>query len=375
MSHFTIENRKTISRMIAHGAKCKEIAAVLGCDPTSVSKEVKRNRMITKSPATGKKFLCRRLDRFPFVCRDCPHKYKDCAFVQFRYDASYAQERYEHLLHGSRRGIDLTPEEHRALNDALKYGLKNKKSVYEIAKTSPLGISASTIYRYIEERKVDVTKMDLPCAVTYKKRKRQNKKYEYPENAKISRYNRTFLDYLAYKKSHINEFGSQMDFLGSIKSDKKSILVIIIPELHFPILRIVESKNARKVVEVFDEIERRIGYDKFAEVFPSILTDRDPSFADIQGIEFSKEVGAQRCHLFFCDAFKSNQKASVENMNKQIRKFFPKGQSVDGLTQDEVDQINLAIVRSPLFSLSGFTPKEAFCRLFGEETFDKLFNL
>ena len=70
MSHFTIENRKTISRMIAHGAKCKEIAAVLGCDPTSVSKEVKRNRMTTKSPATGKKFLCRRLDRFPFVCRD-----------------------------------------------------------------------------------------------------------------------------------------------------------------------------------------------------------------------------------------------------------------------------------------------------------------
>ena len=375
MSHLTLDNRKTISNMISHKAKCKDIAKAIGCDPTTISKELKKNRIISKEAKENRKILCKKLDRFPFVCLDCPKKYTTCVLTQMRYNAELAQAKYEKVLHECRRGINLTKEEHEHLNEVIKVGLKNKKSIYSLVHSEQLGVSVPTVYRYIQERKIDVSKMDLPYAVTYKKRKKANKKYEYPENTRINRSNRTFLDYLSYKKAHLNEFGSQMDFLGSVRTDSKSILVIIIPELHFPILRIIQNKNSNKVVEVFDEIERRIGFDKFAEVFPSILTDRDPSFSDINGIEFSKEIGVQRCYLFFCDAFKSNQKASVENMNKQIRMFFPKGKSVDGFRQEDVDSINLTLVESPLFSLDGNSPKEAFIKLFGRETFDKLFNL
>lgn len=166
----------------------------------------------------------------------------------------------------------------------------------------------------------------------------------------------------------------QMDFLGSIKSDSKSILTLIIPELHFVFLYLVENKNSSKVVSIFNEIENLIGYDKFNEVFPSILTDRDPCFVDIKGIEFSLELGAQRTYLFFCDAFKSNQKASVENMNKQLKKFFPKKSSVDNYTQEQVNLIAKTINESPLFSLDGHSPKEAFTLLFGLETYIKFFG-
>ena len=87
-----------------------------------------------------------------------------------------------------------------------------------------------------------------------------------------------------------------------------------------------------KVVSIFYELESRLGFDNFNEVFASILTDRDSCFSDIIGIEFSKVTGEQRTHLFFCNAFKSNQKASVKNINNQIKKFFPKGSSIDYLT-------------------------------------------
>ena len=137
---------------------------------------------------------------------------------------------------------------------------------------------------------------------------------------------------------------------------------------------IIEDKNASKVTEVFNEIEAKIGYEKFCEIFPSILTDRDPCFSDINGIEFSKECGAQRTFLFFCDAFKSNQKASVENMNKQIRKFFPKGTSVDDYTQEQILDINRAILETKIFSLDGSSPKEAFIKLYGLGTYEKLFG-
>ncbi|HBM70996.1 MAG TPA: hypothetical protein DD377_06700 [Firmicutes bacterium] len=175
-------------------------------------------------------------------------------------------------------------------------------------------------------------------------------------------------------KSHINEIAVQMDFLGSIKSDSKSILVLILPQIHFILLFIIEKKNSSKVVGVFEALEKTVGFEKFHEVFPSILTDRDPSFSSIQGIEFSAETGAQRTHLFFRDAFKSNQKASVENINKQIRKFFPKGKTVDCYTQEQVAMVAKTINGMPLYSLDGHTPKEAFATLFGLEAYTKLFG-
>lgn len=42
--HLTFEQKKVISNVISHNYKLKEIAETLGFDPTSISKEVKRNR-------------------------------------------------------------------------------------------------------------------------------------------------------------------------------------------------------------------------------------------------------------------------------------------------------------------------------------------
>lgn len=372
MPHLTKEDRRTICSMLSHKATCREIAERIGCDPTTVSKEIEKNRIVSKEAKGSKKILCRKLDRFPYVCLDCPRKYTTCTLTQLRYVGDVAQEKYEYRLHQSRKGINLTKEEHERLNELLREGLRDKKSVYSIVHSSGIGVSVPTVYRYIQEKKVSVTKMDLPYAVTYKKRKKANKKYEYPENGKVDRMNRTYVDFLAYRKAHINEMTAQMDFLGSAASDSKSILTLIIPDIHFPLLFLVENRNSAKVVEVFDELERRLGPAKFAEVFPSVLTDRDPCFSDIRGIEFSKETGAQRTYLFFCDAFKSNQKASVENLNKRIRRFFPKGRPLGNLTQDDVSAVGRALAESPLFSLDGSSPKEAFSALFGREAYDKL---
>ena len=374
MSHLSEKDRKLISSMLAHGKKCVEIAEAIGCDPTTIAKEVKRNRTISRDASKGQnKFLCKLLDKWPYVCGTCKHKYTTCAFIQMKYDAIFAQSRYEARLHNSRKGINLTEEEYRTLVTYLKDGLKNKRSIYASLKESKVDISISTVYRYISEHKVPISKAELPYAVTYKKRKRKIKEYEYPNNT-IDRSNRTYLDYLAYRKNRINEITVQMDFLGSIKSDSKSILTLILPELHFVFLFIIEKKNSDKVVETFNWIELKIGYQKFCEIFPSIITDRDPCFSNINGIEFSSIEGAKRTSLFFCDAFKSNQKASVENMNKQIRKFFPKGKSVDSYTQEQIVTIAKAMNESPLFSLDSKTPKDAFQLLFGVETYDKIFG-
>ena len=69
------------------------------------------------------------------------------------------------------------------------------------------------------------------------------------------------------------------------------------------------------------------------ELIPVILTDRDPNFTDIEDICFSKITREERCKLFFCDAYVTNQKPNVENLNKQLRLFLPKGKTIDKYTK------------------------------------------
>ncbi|MEG1222835.1 MAG: hypothetical protein RSD69_03985 [Bacilli bacterium] len=75
----------------------------------------------------------------------------------------------------------------------------------------------------------------------------------------------------------------------------------------------------------------------------------------------------------FNDTFKSNQKASVENLNKRIRKFFPKGKSIDHLTQKEIKRYNILLIEEPVRSLDGMPPKEIFIKFFGADTYKKIF--
>ena len=211
----------------------------------------------------------------------------------------------------------------------------------------------------------------MPYAVTCKKRK-HNKKYDYSDN-KIDRSNHTYLDYLAFIYKNPGIYVWQLDFLGAIKTDSKNILTFILPNLQFFLLDIITNPNSEKVVKFFDDLEENIGIEAFKSLIPAILTDRDPCFSDIEGICFSKITGEERCKLFFCDPYVSNQKPNVENINKQLRLFFPKGKSVDKYSKSDIKNINLTMLNRPLRSLDSYTSKEAFIKIFDEELFNKLF--
>lgn len=74
------------------------------------------------------------------------------------------------------------------------------------------------------------------------------------------------------------------------------------------------------------------------------------------------------------DPYVSNQKPNVENINKQIRKFFQKGKSVDNNTKETVNN-NITLLNTPIKSLDGYTPKDAFIAVYGEDLFDKIFDI
>ena len=370
--HLTIEQRKGIANGIAHNYKLKEIAETLGFDPTSISKEVKRNR---DSITIGSNISnCKRINRWPYVCSGCKKRYTDCVHTKYKYDARKAQDKADINLVNSRKGIDIDSEEFKKLDETIKDGIDNKKSIYQIKieNKDVIDKSVTTLYRYINNGYLTTKRIDLPYAVTYKKRK-HNKKYEYSENNKIDRTGHTYIDYLSYIHMHPGIYVWQLDFLGTIKSDNNNILSFILPNLQFILLELIKNPNSDKVVEFFDKLEEKIGTNAFKKLIPVILTDRDPCFANIDGICFSKITGEERCKLFFCDPYVSNQKPNVENLNKQLRLFFPKKSSIDKYTKNDIKQVNYTLLNKPLKSLDSYTPKEAFIKVFGEDLFNKLF--
>ena len=372
--HINYEMRKIISSSLTKGKKAIEIANDLNVDVSAISKEIKRNRVVSKEAySNALDPICKNTLRFPYVCNGCNKKYT-CHKKQYKYDVKRTQEFADYRLIASRRGINLTKEEFDTLNNKIHDGLANGNSIYHIVVSNDdINSSVSTVYRYISNGYLTTKKIDLPYACTYKKRKKSNKKYEYRENTKINRSNRTYLDYLSYSKRFPNLYTVQMDFLGTIKSDSKSILTLTVPTLHFVMLVLIEKPNSKKIVDFFNYIDFCLD-NSFTTVFPIILTDRDPSFSDFEGIESDALTGEIRTNVFYCDSFKSNQKASVENMNKQLRKYFPKGKSIDHYTQKEITEINMFINNQKLHSLSGFSANDAFIKIFGKNALDKLYE-
>ena len=371
--HLNEDQRRIILSMLCKKSRLVEIADLLEMDPSSISKELQRNRVLTKNGTQDKG--CKQTLRFPYVCNACTKKYASCPFTQYKYDPHAAQKNADFRLVSSRQGLNMTDEEYRHLDKTIKEGVADKQSIYHIVKhNAELQVSVPTVYRLINTRQLSTKPIDLPYAVKYKKRK-SLKQYEYKENSRIDRSQRTYLDFLAFQFEHPSLFHAQMDFLGSIHSDKKSILTLTIPGLHYVLLFLVESPTGQKVVEIFDQLETILGTQRFRQLFPFILTDRDFCFSQFNQLEASLFTQPLRTHLFYCDSFNSAQKANVEQMNKQLRKFFPKGKSIDHLSKEQVKTFNQIINQSRIASLSGAIPNEALAKLHGNECLDILTHI
>lgn len=368
-NHLSEADRKVIASGLSQGKKLCDIALSLGFDPTSISKEVKRNRIVWKNRGLPP---CPKLARWPFVCTTCNKRYeKSCRYEKFKYDARIAENKAFVNLVNTRKGIDITKEELENLDNLISQGIALGQSIDEIKTRNNISKATSTLYSYTHKGILSIKPKDLPYAGKLKPRK-HSKAYDYPQNNKINRLGHTYPDYILFMKSHPFYNQWQLDFLGHKKGDRNAILSMIMPEFQFPLIDMIKSPNSQKVVEYFDLLELKLGSRKFAEIFQVILTDRDPCFSDIEGLVTSKITGKKRFELFFCDPYVSTQKPHVENLNKQLRRYFPKNKSSDLYTLDYIKSTNETLIYKPKRSLDNFTPKELFVKHFGQDAFDKL---
>lgn len=416
--HMTKEMRERIEKGIREGESLKEIAKAIDKDPTTISKEVVKHRsdatpkttFINSQPCfkclnyktcqlmkicglqgcskvcktcirvdvTTKcshfvKAICQRLKRFPYVCNGCKRR-NTCRLQKYEYIPISAQRSYEKELHESRQGLNLTGEEFKSIDEAFKDGFDKGQSINHIIVNNPgLNISVKTGYNYVNSGNFQVKHNDLPNYMNHilKKRKIIPKEYEYLENKDMSRKGREYYDYLLYVDENNIIYHGELDCVGITKDYVGALLTIIIPKWSFLLLFKLDVKDMEHVNRSIEFVYQTMGIDKFVKYLGVLLTDRGPEFNDYKGIEFGKD-NIRRCRLFYCDSGQSTQKPFVERINREIRRYVFKGQSVEKLTQEDCDLIASYINNMTLDGLGNRTPREFAKRFLGEEVLEKL---
>lgn len=239
-ARFSAPERSKLEKMINEREPLTLIAETLGKHPTSVAREVKRNRSKC-SPIKFSKFTrircakakdngcklrgicgsqkCKRLcvhctyivcagrcsayverictdtASWPYVCNRCK-EFSTCPEQRYIYEGSRAQRIASLRASLSRRGIDLDATELSRLDDLITPLVLKGQSLFHVWNNhrDEIGLSLATLYRYLNLGLFSAKRINLPRAVHF--RPRTESKDTIQKREEIGR--RTYRDYLGY---------------------------------------------------------------------------------------------------------------------------------------------------------------------------------
>jgi len=230
--------------MINENTPLEVIAGVLGKSATSISREVKRNRIklglvsrskFMRNPCKMRKEckvkgLCKRkwckklcakcefvfchekceeyvqwycdvLTRWPYVCNRCKW-YSTCPEQRYSYKGVRADRTASSRASLSRKGLAIDKTEAARIDKIVTPLLKKRQSPYHIWQNhkEELGFSLATFYTYINAGLFDAGRIDLIRAVKFKPRKKRRFTKDQRDLSK-----RTYHDYLILMEAYCDE--------------------------------------------------------------------------------------------------------------------------------------------------------------------------
>lgn len=369
--HLDLDKRIKIEKGIENNWTFSRIAKDINKSPRTISYEILKNRNIEHCLSwVGKFKTCEKTLKPPYVCNSCPSR-NGCRKTRYYYYAQDAQGKYDTLKRESRKGIDMTSNEFKHLNDVVSNGIKNGQSFSMIVRNhkEEFPVGKRTLYNYVENGYLDIINLDLPRKVRYKKR---NKNNNIPKKDTKIRINRTYEDFKDYVKNYNdNNFNInivEMDTVEGVKGESL-LLTLLWRSSNFMLAFKIENKEADSVNYFFSYMKGYLGYEKFHELFPIILTDNGVEFSKPDEIEFNG-YHVYKTKLFYCDPGHSEQKGKIENNHEYIRRFIPKGVSFNEFTQNDINLMMNHINSVRRDSLSGCSPYELMINFLPKEFID-----
>ena len=141
------------------------------------------------------------------------------------------------------------------------------------------------------------------------------------------------------------------DFLVSGKQGKGVLLVLYERKSQFGLIKKLPSQSPQLIKQIFEEIVGGKIY------FNSLTLDNDLAFR--KHGELSRIIGAP---IYFCHPYHSWEKGGVENFNKLIRQYIPKGSNIAEFDEEYIREIQDKLNNRPRKNLSYQTPLEVLTK-------------
>lgn len=206
-------------------------------------------------------------------------------------------------------------------------------------------ISHETIYKLI--RNDETGKLAENCRHKMKYHKSASKKRE----TKATNIKNRVSIHERPAEANGKRFGDwEMDLI--VDKDQNAILTMIERSTNFLLMaRLRQGKMAKPVAQT----AWRLLLPYKGELLHTITTDNGSEFAAHEWL--TKQLGVP---IYFTDSYSSWQKGAVENTNKLIRQYIPKGMDISTVSDKRIASIQAKINRRPRAKLNFNTPKDEF---------------
>lgn len=404
--HLTIYDRTFIEDALTAGHTLKDISERLGKDTTTISKEIKKNRIskeskteflggcINRSKCLKKhicnddcKRFCKKcttrncyrycpeftpktcgiITKFPHVCNGCETK-TTCKLHKFRYSGKHAEASYRDKLQTSRSGINISKNELEALDRLISPLIKKGQPIAHIYAhhKDEINCSERTLYNYIDLDLLEVRNIDLRRKVKYKPRRKKNTSKE----KRTHRIDKSYTDFLAHMALNPDLDVVEMDTVIGRKGGKV-LLTLFFRNSSLMIAILLENCTQACVKDAINKICDDSGLDIFKSNFQILLTDNGSEFLDSNIIEYDLN-GNQRTQVYYCDPMASHQKGQLEKNHEFIRYVLPKGRSFDHLNQEKITLLMNHINSVSRKGLDNNTPFKLALPLLGKKLLNAL---
>ena len=318
--HFTLEERKYLQQLLSEGLSMRKIAAILERSPSTISREIKRNRAKCK----------------PHRKPDNPYWYN-----HWRAQTLYICRRREQQRRALRPG---TPEW-----DYIVNGLSNFWSPEAICgrwhkdypDSKPLHFS--TIYRYISNK-------SFPNIHRKTHLRRRGKKIQ----VRNANYNTIQPDRIIPQWP--NEIRNR-ERIGDWEGDTvyggvgKGLLVTLVDrKSRFVRIGLLKDRSAELTRLVIERLLRGLHVE-------SISLDNGSEFAQFHELEQSLHT-----LVYFAEPHKPWQRGTNENTNDIVRFFFPKGFDFRTVSDEDIQLVEDLINNRPRKCLAWKSPAEVLAQ-------------
>lgn len=314
--HITSEQRDELSALLRAGLDQEEIAIHLNKDPSSISREIRRNN----DPITGKYHakIAKKKTTFRRIMakqgqRKIPNNQKLKKFILVKLKKFWSPEQI-----------------------AGRLNRKRKKTI----------VNKDTIYQYIYRVKPYLTKYLRFKKDKYRRRRGTKIREKQREEAKKRRINTR--PKIVEKRKRIGDWEGDT-IVG--KGRTSAILTHVERKSGYLLADKIQRRTSQEilntVVKRFENIPRK---KKATETY-----DNGVEFASYEEIERKTNIT-----IYFALPYHSWERGTNENTNGLLRQFFPKGMKFDMITQEEVNKAVSLLNNRPRKRLNYLTPKEVF---------------